>query len=38
MNGVRFQETLLFSRDGLENGEEMHRTSGRVDALQPAIN
>ncbi len=38
MRGVRFSETLLFSRDWLENGEEMHRAPASVYALQTAIN
>jgi len=35
---VRFSETLLFSRDWPENGEERHRVSVSIDELQIAIN
>src|SRR3954469_5677518 len=35
---VRFSETLLFSRDWPENGEERYRVSGSIDELQIARN
>jgi hypothetical protein len=35
---VRLNEAPLFSRDGLDNGEEMRSSSGSVYALQTAIN
>jgi hypothetical protein len=35
---VRLIEAPLFSRDWLDNGEEMHSSSGSVYALQTAIN
>ena len=35
---VRFSETLLFSRDWPEHGEERHRVSASIDEPQIAIN
>jgi hypothetical protein len=35
---VRLNEAPIFSRDWLENGEEMHSSSASVYALQTAIN
>jgi hypothetical protein len=35
---LRFSETLLFSRDWPENGEERHSVSASIDELQIAIN
>ena len=38
MEGVCVQNTLLFSRDWIEIGEETHLVSGSVYALEIAIN
>jgi hypothetical protein len=35
---VRFPETLLFSRDWPENGEERYSASASIDEIKTAIN